>query len=625
MCGIAGFLQLNETPPQEEILRAMLPPMNCRGPDGEGVKLIGPAALGHRRLSIIDLAGGAQPLANEDESLWLTFNGEIFNYRELRQKLSARGHRFRTQSDTETIVHLYEEYGNALTDHLEGFFAFALYDARKQKLLLVRDRAGIKPLFYFQTADALVFASTVSALKQHPEFPSEYDPQALWDFLSLQYIPQGTAYRNVKPLAPGSRLEFTLPGKMKIERYWQEDELAPLEISYADACSELEKRVRKAVADRLIADVPLGIFLSGGVDSAIVAGLAAEMVDSPLRCYSIAFREKLYDEREYAAENAQWVRQFARHGLEHKIREVNPCDIAIPEKLIGEYGQPFADASLIPTSLLSAFAREEVTVALGGDGADEIFRGYERYIAMRCLAKFDGIPAAVRAPLFNLLAAVLPNRGERGTCARAKRFFKGAALSGAARYLAIVSHTDERLKRNFCGGFFAGVKPTLDQFDPQREFERTGNPAKFDFHTYLPQDILTKADTASMSASLELRSPFLDRRVIEFAARLPDEFKERNGYRKRILCDTFAKYLPPGLNHRKKRGFGVPLADWFRDEWKDLPAERLFHGCGVELGIFSASGLERLVREHLAGNDRSYALYSALVLEMFLNNGKTQH
>ena len=624
MCGIAGHISLNETTPQETAVRTMLSPMICRGPDGEGVKIIGPAALDHRRLSIIDPAGGAQPLDNENGSVWVTFNGDIFNYRELRQKLSARGHCFKTQSDTETLVHLYEEYGTEMTSHLEGFFAFALYDAAKRKLLLVRDRAGIKPLFYFQTEKSLVFASTISSLKVHPEFPSEYDPQALWDFLSLQYIPQGTAYRAVKELSPGSMLELDLPDRTpKISRYWRPDYAPKLDISYEDACRELEKRVRKAVADRLIADVPLGIFLSGGVDSTIIAGLAAEMVDSPLRCYSIAFREKAYDEREYAAENAQWVRQFAKHGLEHKIREVNPCDIAIPERLIGEYGQPFADASLIPTSLLSAFAREDVTVALGGDGADEMFRGYERYIAMRYLARFDWIPAGLRSAVFGLLSGLLPAGGERGKGARAKRFLRGAALSGTARYLGIVSHTDERLKHRFCGGFFDGVKPTLGQFDSEGYFERAEDCSEFDFYTYLPHDILTKADTASMSASLELRSPFLDRRVIEFAAALPDIYKEQGGFRKRILCDTFAKYLPPGLKRRKKRGFGVPLADWFRNEWKDIPGERLFHGKGIELGIFTSSGLEKLIREHQAGTDHSYALYSALVLEMFLDHEKT--
>ena len=622
MCGIAGFFNLNQAPGQEEILRAMLKPMICRGPDGEGVKILGPAALGHRRLSVIDLATGAQPLGNENGTIQVTFNGEIFNYRELRRMLTGRGHIFKTESDTETLVHLYEEYGSNLTDHLDGFFAFALFDTAKQKLLLVRDRAGIKPLFYFQTPETLVFASTVSALRQHPEFPTEYDRQALWDFLSLQYIPQGTAFRHVKQLPPGSKLELAPAGTAKITRYWKPDYAAKTDISYQDACHELEKRVRKAVTDRLIADVPLGIFLSGGVDSTIVAGLAAEASDAPLRCYSIAFREKAYDEREYAAENAAWLRQFARHGLEHKIREVNPCDIAIPKQRILEYGQPFADASLIPTSLLSAFAREDVTVALGGDGADEIFRGYERYIAMRYLAKFDWIPAGLRTPLFQWLSAWIPAGGERGRGARAKRFFKAAAQSGAMRYLEIMSHTDEQLKRMFCGPCFADVRPTLEQFNANHFFEQKKDCSEFDFHTYLPGDILTKADLASMSASLELRSPFLDWHVIEFAASLPDSWKECGGYRKRILCDTFAKYLPPGLNRRKKRGFGVPLADWFRREWKDLPRKRLLDGKGVRQGFFSRSGLEQLITGHQAGKDYSYALYSALMLEMFLDDGK---
>ena len=623
MCGIAGFIQLDETLPQESILRAMLSPMICRGPDGEGVKILGPAALGHRRLSVIDLAGGAQPLANEDGSVWITFNGEIFNYRELRRELTARGHLFRTESDTEVLVHLYEEYGAALTEKIDGFFAFGLYDVKQRKLLLARDRAGVKPLFWFRTAGTLVFASTVSALKRHVGFPGGYDPQALWDFLSLQYVPQGTAFREVNGLKPGTRLEFSLSAQeMKITQYWRPDYTHKTKISYADACHELDRLVRKAVTDRLIADVPLGIFLSGGVDSTIVAGLAAEAVDTPLQCYSIAFREKAYDEREAAAENAAWLRQFARHGLEHKIREVDPCDISIPEQRMREYGQPFADASLIPTSLLSAFAREEVTVALGGDGADELFRGYERYIAMRYLSRFDWIPQPVRSPLFRLSASLIPAGGERSRSARMQRFLRAAARSGADRYLAIVSHTDEALKKRFCGGFFDGVRSTLDSFDADRAFERAADCSEFDFHTYLPGDILTKSDVASMSASLELRSPFLDHHVIEFAASLPGPYKEERGFRKRILCDTFGKYLPPGLDRRKKRGFGVPLADWFRNEWKNLPGERLLHGKGVQLGIFTASGVEKLIAEHLAGRDHSYALYSALVLEMFLNDGE---
>ena len=412
MCGIAGFVNLNSEPPQEQILRNMLIPMICRGPDGEGVRISGPAALGHRRLAVIDLLSGAQPMCNEDASVWITFNGEIFNYRELRTRLLRLGHRFRTESDTEVLVHLYEEYGTEMFAHLSGFYAFAIYNVSSGKLLLARDCAGVKPLFYFQTPEVFAFASTIPALRRHPAFPHELDRQALWDFLSLQYIPQGTAYRKVRRLEPGSFLELNLNGNSAaVRRFWKPETLHgnKLQIAYRDACAELEKRVHQAVSERLIADVPLVFFLSGGVDSAIVAGLAAEMTGSPLHCYSIAFREKTYDERESAAENAAWARQFARHGLIHRIQEVDPCDISVLEKRIAEYGQPFADASLIPTSQLCAFARSEVTVALGGDGADEMFRGYERYMAMRYLEKSDFLPAALRKILTGTICTLLPD------------------------------------------------------------------------------------------------------------------------------------------------------------------------------------------------------------------------
>lgn len=627
MCGIAGFVNLNSEPPQEQVLRNMLIPMICRGPDGEGVRISGPAALGHRRLAVIDLLSGAQPMCNEDGSVWITFNGEIFNYRELRTRLLRKGHRFRTEADTEVLVHLYEEYGTEMFAHLSGFYAFAIYNVSSGKLLLARDCAGVKPLFYFQTPEVFAFASTIPALRRHPAFPHELDRQALWDFLSLQYIPQETAYRKVRRLEPGSFLELNLNGSSAaVRRFWKPETLHEnkLQISYRDACAELEKRVRQAVAERLIADVPLGVFLSGGVDSAIVAGLAAEMNGSPLHCYSIAFREKTYDERESAAENAAWARQFARHGLIHRIQEVDPCDISILEKRIAEYGQPFADASLIPTSQLCAFARSEVTVALGGDGADEMFRGYERYMAMRYLEKSDFLPAALRKILTGTICSLLPDHGgERGSLARARRFFRGIGASGAERYLGIVSHTGESLKRRFCGSGFEGMRPTLEQFDTEEHpFGKAGDVPLFDLRTYLPCDILAKADTASMSASLELRSPFLDRRVMEFALSLPENFKEQNGHRKRILTDTFARYLPPGLARRRKRGFGVPLADWFRGEWKNLLLERLPQGEGVKSGMFSKTGIEQLIAEHQAGCDRSYALFSALVLEMFLDSIK---
>jgi len=622
MCGIAGFVQFDHTPADEKVLRPMLAKLVRRGPDGEGMHLDGSVALGHRRLSIIDLEGGAQPLSNENGSIWVTFNGEIFNFRQLREELSAQGHTFKTRSDTEVIVHLYEQYGSDFIRRLDGFFAFALYDSRQRKMILARDRLGVKPLFWFRTENELVFASTIPALRAHPGFPHELNPQAVWDFLSLQYVPRGTVYSGVEKLSPGFMAELS-NGKLTISRYWKADYSKALDISYPDACAELGRLVRSAVADRLISDVPLGVFLSGGMDSTIIAGLAAEAVDGPLKCYSIGFNEKDYDERAYAEENAARVRTFARHGFEHHIRVVEPCDAGLLEMLVSEFGEPYADASMIPTCLLSRFAREQVTVALSGDGADEVFCGYERYLAMRWLGCFDFLPPAVRRVFFGLICDSIPLRGnERGRAARVKRFLKGASLSGAERYLGIVSHTDETLKHRFAGAFFDGVAPTLGNFSPDGLFGSCSSCSEFDLQTYLPGDILSKVDIASMAVSLEVRSPFLDYKTVEFAASLPYKFKEKGGHRKRILADTFAKYLPPGLATRKKRGFGVPLAAWFRREWKDLLYARLLEGEGIRRGLFDPVGMEALLGEHQCGLDRSYALFSALVLEMFLKSEK---
>ena len=622
MCGIAGFVQLDHAPADEMTLRSMLAKLIRRGPDGGGMHLDGSVALGHRRLSIIDLEGGAQPLSNEDGSVWVTFNGEIFNFMKLREELSAQGHVFKTRSDTEVIVHLYEQYGNDFVSRLDGFFAFALYDSKRGKMILARDRLGIKPLVWFRTKDAFVFASTIPALRAHPGFPHELSAQAVWDFLSLQYVPRGTVYSSVEKLPPGFMAELS-EGKLTLSRYWKADYSKTLDISYPDACTELGRLVRNAVADRLISDVPLGVFLSGGMDSTIIAGLAAEAVDGPLKCYSIGFNEKDYDERAFAEENAARVRTFARHGFEHHIRVVEPCDAALLEMLVSEFGEPYADASMIPTCLLSRFAREQVTVALSGDGADEVFCGYERYLAMRWLGRFDFLPPGVRRALFGLSADSIPSRGnERGRAARLKRFLKGASLSGAERYLGIVSHTDEALKHRFGGAFFKDVVPTLGSFSPDGLFEKCSSCSEFDLQTYLPGDILPKTDISSMAVSLEVRSPFLDYKTVEFAASLPYEFKEKGGHRKRILADTFAKYLPPGLATRRKRGFGVPLSAWFRREWKDLLYERLLEGEGIRRGMFDPVGMEALLGEHQCGLDHSYALFSALVLEMFLKSEK---
>ena len=631
MCGIAGICRLDGQPLNEDArahVRAMTDVITYRGPDGSGIWQEGPVSLGHRRLSIIDLSGGSQPMQDVDGELCIVFNGEIFNYRALRKVLEERGHQFRTQSDTEVILHLYEECGSAFLQHLDGFFAFALYDTKLGIMLLARDRMGIKPLYYYRDAAHFAFASSINALKQLPFVKQHIDEQALWDYLSLQYVPTGTIYTHISQLAPGYALSFHSEGPRRHfqkRQYWKPDFTRKTAQPYEDACKGLREAMTASVRDRLISDVPLGVFLSGGLDSAIIAGLAAEQIEGPLKCFTIGFEEQSYDERESAAATATHVRQFARCGFEHHVKTVNPCDFESLEFLVKQFGEPFADASMLPTYLLSRFARGEVKVALSGDGADELFGGYERYLAMRYLGKFDFLPEAVRRPLFRMAAAMIPNIGnERQKWARSRRFLHGAAASGAERYLGILSRVDEKLKHRVCGKFFRHVKPTLETFN--REFYKnsfSANPSErvseVDIISYLREDILKKVDVASMSASLEVRSPFLNFKIAELSALYPYEYKEKDGVRKRILTDAFAKYLPKGLAQRPKRGFGVPLASWFRNEWRELLRERLLDGVCVKERIFNQPELEHILKAHSCGRaDYSYFLFSALVLELFL-------
>ena len=628
MCGIAGYVNFDFSEPEPELLQKMMDAMALRGPDGHDIYVNYNTGLAHTRLSVIDLETGGQPLCNEDGTLWIVFNGEIFNYRALRKVLEERGHQFRTQSDTEVILHLYEECGSAFLQHLDGFFAFALYDTKLSIMLLARDRMGIKPLYYYRDAAHFAFASSINALKQLPFVKQHIDEQALWDYLSLQYVPTGTIYTHISQLAPGYALSFHSEGPRRHfqkRQYWKPDFTRKTTQPYEDACKGLREAMTASVRDRLISDVPLGVFLSGGLDSAIVAGLAAEQIEGPLKCFTIGFEEQSYDERESAAATAAHVRQFARCGFEHHVKTVNPSDFESLEFLVKQFGVPFADASMLPTYLLSRFARGEVKVALSGDGADELFGGYERYLAMRYLGKFDFLPEAVRRPLFRMAAAMIPNIGnERQKWARSRRFLHGAAASGAERYLGILSRVDEKLKHRVCGKFFRHVKPTLETFN--REFYKnsfSANPSErvseVDIISYLREDILKKVDVASMSASLEVRSPFLDFKIAELSALYPYEYKEKDGVRKRILTDAFAKYLPQGLAQRPKRGFGVPLASWFRNEWRELLRERLLDGVCVKERIFNQPELEHILKAHSCGRaDYSYFLFSALVLELFL-------
>lgn len=640
MCGIAGCFN-PKTPPDDALLRRLCGTMRQRGPDAQGIFLDGALGLAHTRLSVIDLCGGAQPMRDEAGRFTLVFNGEIFNFRELRAELEGKGETFRTRSDTEVLLKLLIREGADCIPRLNGFFAFAFYDATEKTLLLARDRHGVKPLYYFHLPTGeFAFASRFATLTLCPGCPNKISPRALADYLAFQYIPAPATIREgVRKLLPGTAVEFHLETGAVREIDWGPQiqtgpDLAVCaeHFTYFGACGTVEYLLSEAVKRRMIADVPLGVFLSGGLDSAIVATLAAKHSTAPLECFSIGFDDPRYDESADCKATAAHLAKIAPHGLHHHIKTVQPEDFDLLPKLAAEFGEPYADASMLPTYFLAAFAREHVTVALSGDGADELFGGYERYRAMDLLGKLRAFTPGF---LWSAAAACLPDSGERSRAGRLKRFLKLGAVSGtAARYDALMSH--------FAADAIGTVAPDLK---PYLNTKRTLPEAaclmaslmEDDLRRYLPGDVLTKVDVCSMAASLEVRNPFLDPKVSNFARALPVSFKIHGGRRKHILGDAFVDYpspdwcssadqqrvgyLPPEIALRRKRGFGVPVAAWFRTVWRDRLRTALLDELPEHWDMFDRDAVERLIDEHQnGGKDRSYLLFSLLMLSF---QGKT--
>lgn len=612
MCGIAGCFN-PQKPPDEALLRRLCGTMRQRGPDAQGIFLDGPLGLAHTRLSVIDLDGGCQPMSSDDGRFTLVFNGEIFNFRELRNELEGQGESFRTKSDTEVLLKLLIREGADCIPRLNGFFAFAFYDKTKKTLLLARDYHGVKPLYYFHLPTGeFGFASRFSTLALCPGCPEEISLEALADYLAFQYIPApATIRKGVKKLMPGTAVEFELEtGSLREIDWGARIQVKPETISYEAACERVRELLSAAVERRLIADVPLGVFLSGGLDSAIVTALAAQHSSGPLECFSIGFDDPRYDESADCKTAAAHLAKLAPHGLHHHIKTVQPQDFDLLPKLADEFGEPYADASMLPSFFLAQFAREHVTVALSGDGADELFGGYERYRAMALLGKLRSFTPGV---LWNAAAACLPDSGERSKAGRLKRFLRLGAVSGdAARYDALMSH--------FAAGSIAEIASGLR---PHLSTNRTLPDAaclmaslmEDDLRRYLPGDVLTKVDVCSMAASLEVRNPFLDPQVSAFARSLPVDFKIQGDCRKRILGDAFSSELPSGWAERKKRGFGVPVAAWFRTVWRDRLREALLDDLPKRWDMFDRVAVERLIDAHqTGGKDRSYLLFSLLML-----------
>ena len=632
MCGITGAVwTAPEKAIDQDTLRRMVRVLRHRGPDAEGVHtsdlqvragcgVVPGVALGHRRLSIIDLAGGAQPMANEDGSVWVVFNGEIYNYRDLRRRLEGTGHRFRTTSDTETIVHLYEDEGPELLAHFNGMFALAVWDANRQQLLLARDRLGKKPLVYRLEPERLLFASELKSLLEVSDVPRRLDPQALDAYLTYQYVPHPlTIFQGIAKLPPG-HYGLYREGRFEVHPYWQPDFNVEEDRPAGEYAGRLRELLTSAVELRLQSEVPLGAFLSGGIDSTIVVGLMRQLSDSPVRTFSIGFPVKEYDETRYARLAAQ---QF---GTKHEEFLVEPDAVEILPKLVWHYDEPFADSSAIPTWYVSELTRKHVTVALTGDGGDELFAGYPRYRAVWLARWFDRLPAVLRRTLAGRYWQRLPaSPRQKSFRRRLKRLMEVLDLPPGPRYLEWIAIFGEARRAELYEDAFLAALPDVDPrafLDAARAKSLHRDPVTSisltDLLTYLPCDLMTKVDIASMAHGLECRQPFLDYRVVELAARMPLARKFSRGRGKRILLETFSDLIPGPIRRRPKMGFGVPLDHWFRGPLAHFARDVLLDGRTLGRGLFRPEATTRLLDDHVSGKfDHGYRLWSLLVLELW--------
>ena len=615
MCGIAGYL-VRERPAREEIVRAMCAQIRHRGPDDEGVFVDGGCAIGMRRLSIIDLSTGHQPVSNEDGSVWVVFNGEIYNYRELRSDLISRGHSFRTNSDTETLVHLYEEKGTECLQLLRGMFAFCIWDARERKLLLARDRFGKKPLYYATSPEGFYFASELKCLRA-ASVPLEDDRDALRLYFQFGYIPDPySAFRGIRKLKPGCWLEYRSDGALREGRYWR---MPQFEAGEAERLGESETRVRlrekfdEAVSMRMVSDVPLGAFLSGGIDSSLVVASMALQSRDPVKTFSIGFEEARYNELEYAALVAKQYR------TEHHEILVRPDSVDLISKLAWHFDEPFADSSAIPTYIVSEFAARHVKVALSGDGGDEFFAGYPTLENVAKFQALDRVPLAIRK-LARWTSAALPYSAYGKTRLRVigsptalDRYFDSNYTSYFLRQRML------RPEWMLAGGASELRSMLPDCFPPRGDTFAYGQ--YFEATANLGGDMLVKVDRASMAASLEVRCPLLDHELTEFAASIPLEWKRRGGASKRILLDALGDRLPPALLTRPKMGFAVPLDDWFRGPLRELTWDILAGSRFAARGIAEPSFVRYLLEEHQSGRRANHhQIYGLLMLELWRRN-----
>jgi asparagine synthase (glutamine-hydrolysing) len=624
MCGICGELRFDGRAVDPAELLGMRDRLVHRGPDAEGLYLApdARAGLGFRRLRIIDLsANGNQPMENEDGTVRVVFNGEIYNFRELRARCEARGHRFRSRTDTEVIVHLYEDRGVEAIEALDGMFAIAIWDERRRRLILARDRAGKKPLFYYRSEACLAFASEMKAFVARPDFDVDIDRASIPYYFTFGYVPNpATFYRNVFHVPPGTVMTVDADGTIASRRYWRLEfpragEVKP--IARADAVAGVRDRVTQAVQRRLVSDVPLGAFLSGGLDSTIVVGLMSRAIAEPIKTFSIGFEgDPAYDETSYARLASQ------RYGTDHTEFRVSPSAIGLIDTLLWHHDGPFGDSSAVPTYIVSRLTREKVTVVLTGDGGDELFAGYLRFYAAVLAERLPRL--AGRAAELMLSALPTPSN-DRHLLSRAQRFFRVANRP-----------FDERLAEwsaLFYGSVAELLRPefaaTLQPIEPLRHLRDElpvmdgrsllSRALHANFVSYLADDLLVKADRCTMANSLEARSPFLDRELVEYVAQLPDEYKLRGRETKSILREAFADLVPPPILNRGKMGFGVPLGAWFRGELRDYLRDLLLDPGARHREYLNPPFVERLVARQMDGTEHlGHQLWTVMCFERWL-------
>ena len=623
MCGIVGIVHGDDREPDRQLLRRMNDLHSHRGPDGDGFHVERGVAFGHKRLSIIDLAGGAQPMYNEDGSVVTVYNGEIYNFRELREELETRGHQFSTNADTEVIVHGWEEWGPDCVRHFNGMFAFALWDRNSRTLFLARDRLGIKPLYYATFAGGgLAFASELKALMLHPSFSKAIDPLAVEDYFCFGYVPDPkTIFHAARKLEPGHTLVLQRGRRGPVVgAYWDLSFAGQQQPPRRDAEEELISRFREAVRKRLIADVPLGAFLSGGVDSSAIVAMMAGLQSDPVNTCSIAFGDSEYNETAYARRVAE------RYGTNHREETVEHSDFQLLDRLVDVYDEPFADSSAVPTFRVCELARRFVTVALSGDGGDESFAGYRRYrwhLYEQTVRRI--LPQSLRGPVFGVLGAVYPKLDWAPRIFRGKTTFEALAQTTLEGYLDTVSVLRTNVRRSF---FSQSFRRSLQGYHAIEVFRKHDAAAQvdndlsriqyLDFKTYLPGDILTKVDRASMAHGLEVRVPILDHEFVEWVASLSTGMKLSGKEGKYIFKQSLRPYVSDDILFRRKMGFAVPVSSWFRGPLRSKVRERLLSETFLDRDIFDRDTVRRIIEQHESSQrDHSAAIWALLMFAGF--------